>query len=471
LLVASALVALVVAAAFVALLSSLGHLRTAERGRSRGDKIIAASRETQKEVLDMETGIRAYVITRDKRFLAPWRSGEQGFPNDSATLDRLLNSGGTSEAGALGSKIAREGNSYIGDYGRPLIRKVSGGHMTQSMLVNATAAGKRRVDRLRRLFARLNDIEARQAQARINASNDAADTAVQRGVIGLVASMLLLGIFALGLRRGIAHPISRLRDASDRMASGDLAARTPPSRIAEVDDLSASFNTMAVALSDGRDELERRVAARTEDLQGARLELLNRLALAAEFRDDDTHAHTQRVGYTAYRLAEKLGCADEECRTIGLAAPLHDVGKLGIPDAILLKPGKLTTEEFDAMKAHAALGANLLSGSSSLILRMGEQIALGHHERWDGSGYPHGLESHDIPLAARIVAVADVFDALTHARPYKDAWSSEDALAEIVAQSGRHFDPAVVLALQELNLDDSSSGEGLAATRSTGAEG
>ncbi|MCW2991179.1 MAG: diguanylate cyclase and serine/threonine protein kinase with repeat, partial [Solirubrobacterales bacterium] len=358
----------------------------------------------------------------------------------------------------LGEQIAQRGNAYITEYGRPLIGRVRSGRMKRSAVVTATTEGKRRVDRLRQLFATLNQVETQQIRGHIRSSDGAASTAVQRAVIGLIASMLLLGVFALGLQRGIARPIRRLRDASDRMALGDLAVRSTPSRVRELNEMGTSFNTMVTALAGARDRLEDRVAARTEELEDARLELLNRLALAAEFRDDDTHAHTQRVGYTAYRLAEKLDCTEDDCRTIGLAAPLHDVGKIGIPDAILLKPGKLTPDEFDAMKTHAVIGARLLSGSSSSILQTGEQIALAHHERWDGTGYPHGLRGRDIPLVARIVAVADVLDALTHARPYKAAWSTAEALAEIVAQSGRHFDPDVVDALGELDVDQLVAG-------------
>ncbi|MCW2991077.1 MAG: diguanylate cyclase and serine/threonine protein kinase with repeat, partial [Solirubrobacterales bacterium] len=446
---ATAIVALVVAASFVTLLTSLGDLRTAESGRNRIDKITASSEEAEKEVLDMETGIRAFLITHNQRFLAPWYTGAHGFPADAAALTRLVR-GGDPRDEDLGEQIAQRGNAYITEYGRPLISRVRSGRMKRSAVVTATTEGKRRVDRLRQLFATLNQVETQQIRGHIRSSDSAASTAVQRAVIGLIASMLLLGVFALGLQRGIARPIRRLRDASDRMALGDLAVRATPSRVRELNEMGASFDTMVTALAGARDRLEDRVAARTEELEDARLELLNRLALAAEFRDDDTHAHTQRVGYTAYRLAEKLDCTEDDCRTIGLAAPLHDVGKIGIPDAILLKPGKLTPDEFDAMKTHAMIGARLLSGSSSSILQTGEQIALAHHERWDGTGYPHGLRGHDIPLVARIVAVADVLDALTHARPYKAAWSTAQALAEIVAQSGRHFDPDVVDALREL---------------------
>jgi putative two-component system response regulator len=174
--------------------------------------------------------------------------------------------------------------------------------------------------------------------------------------------------------------------------------------------------------------------------------MIRRLALAAEYRDDDTFEHTERVGALAAAVAEELGLDVEDIEVLRLAAPLHDVGKIGIPDAILLKPGKLTPEEYDVMKTHTVLGARLLTGSGAPVLELGCRIAETHHERWDGNGYPNALGGEEIPLAGRIVAVADVFDALTHERPYKDAWPEEDALAEIAQGAGGQFDPLVVAA-------------------------
>jgi PAS domain S-box-containing protein len=162
--------------------------------------------------------------------------------------------------------------------------------------------------------------------------------------------------------------------------------------------------------------LERAVRERTADLDAARLETLQRLAKAAEYRDDDTHQHTERVGSTAALIAEQLGMNGEQVTLIRLAAPLHDVGKLAVSDTILLKPGRLTTEEFRLMQEHVTAGAALLAGSSSRVLQLAEVIALTHHERWDGTSYPRRLEREQIPIAGRIVAVADVFDALTHVR-------------------------------------------------------
>lgn len=207
-------------------------------------------------------------------------------------------------------------------------------------------------------------------------------------------------------------------------------------------------------------ELERRVKERTQELEAShraleasQIEVIERLAHAAEYRDDDTGQHTQRVGVMASLLAEALGLPPEHAALIRRAAPMHDVGKIGIPDAILLKPGRLTPEEFSVMKTHATIGANLLADGRWPLIQMAEVIARSHHERWDGTGYPNGLTGEAIPLEGRIVAVVDVFDALTHERPYKTAWTIEAAIEEIRRQSGKQFDPIVVERFLELPLE------------------
>jgi len=202
-----------------------------------------------------------------------------------------------------------------------------------------------------------------------------------------------------------------------------------------------------------RAEAEAQVRARTEELEVAQLEVLTRLALAAEYRDDVTGKHTWRVGHFAARVAQALGMPEEDVEALRLAARLHDVGKIGIPDAVLLKPGKFTPGEYEQMKLHTLIGARILSGSRSSLLHMAETVALTHHERWDGAGYPRGLAGEAIPLVGRVVSVADVFDALTHARPYKEAWTREAALEELRVQRGRHFDPRVADAALEVFAD------------------
>jgi HD-GYP domain-containing protein (c-di-GMP phosphodiesterase class II) len=183
-------------------------------------------------------------------------------------------------------------------------------------------------------------------------------------------------------------------------------------------------------------------------VEDSQLQVIERLALAAEYRDDETGQHTRRVGELATRIGEAVGLPDDKLVLLRQAAPLHDVGKIAIPDSILLKPGPLTPAEFERMKSHTTRGAAMLSGHGFALLEMAEKIALTHHERWDGTGYPAGLAGSTIPLVGRIVAIADVFDALTHARPYKDAWTVDAAVSEISSQGGRQFDPDIVAAFR-----------------------
>jgi putative nucleotidyltransferase with HDIG domain len=199
--------------------------------------------------------------------------------------------------------------------------------------------------------------------------------------------------------------------------------------------------------------LEENVQVRTRELEEARVEIVMRLAVAAEYRDDTTGQHTTRVGTLAARIAQRLGMPEEEVELLRLAARLHDVGKIGISDLLLLKPEKLSFEEFQRIKEHTIIGAQILSGGKTPLLQLAEVVALTHHERWDGDGYPHGLSGDAIPLSGRIVAVADVYDALLSDRPYKFAWDAPDARAEIEHQSGTQFDPRVVAAFLEIVED------------------
>jgi len=189
--------------------------------------------------------------------------------------------------------------------------------------------------------------------------------------------------------------------------------------------------------------LEAKVRERTRELVEAQIEIIERLAVAAEFRDDNTGQHTHRVGQMSALLAKQLGLADTQVSLIRRAAELHDVGKIGVPDKLLMKMGKLTPEEFEVVKTHTVIGARILSGGKFPLLRLAEEIAFSHHERWDGEGYAR-IRGVDVPLAGRIVAVADVFDALTQQRPYKPAWPVAEAIGEIDRQRQRQFDPDVV---------------------------
>ncbi len=207
-------------------------------------------------------------------------------------------------------------------------------------------------------------------------------------------------------------------------------------------------------------ELEQQVAERTQELADAQLELVLRLARAAELRDDDTGEHIDRMSELCGEVARELGMPDAEAEQLRHASALHDIGKLGVPDEVLLKPGKLTPEEFDVMREHVVGGAELLEGSTSPLLQLAEEVTRTHHEKWDGSGYPAGLKGAEIPLSGRIAAVCDVFDALTHRRPYKEAWPLDEALAEIQRTSGAHFDPAVADALLAVIARREAGGQG-----------
>lgn len=197
-------------------------------------------------------------------------------------------------------------------------------------------------------------------------------------------------------------------------------------------------------ISDRSRWLERRVAEATSEIRMRERETLLRLARAGEYRDEETGNHIIRMAKYSRIIAEEIGLSRDEAEVIEMAAPMHDIGKIGIRDEILLKPGKLTPEEFEIMKTHTIIGYEILKDSPSKFLQMGGVIALGHHEKFDGSGYPYGKKGEEIPIEARIVAVADVFDALVSERPYKNAWSTPAALEYMQSHRGRHFDPAVL---------------------------
>ncbi len=237
-------------------------------------------------------------------------------------------------------------------------------------------------------------------------------------------------------------------------------------RVGAYDYLTKPFNLDEVTLSVGRalerrrlelenrdyqQHLEQKVAKRTEELRRAMkkiklasLDSIYRLSRAAEYRDEDTGAHIKRMSYYAAAIARRMGLDDETVEAILYAAPMHDIGKIGIPDRILLKPGRLDPDEWEIMKQHTTIGARILEGSDAEFIKLAKVIARTHHERWDGSGYPKGLKGSKIPLVGRLIGIVDVFDALISKRPYKDALSLEESFNIIKEGRGSHFDPAVV---------------------------
>lgn len=202
-----------------------------------------------------------------------------------------------------------------------------------------------------------------------------------------------------------------------------------------------------VLLHDQNTVLERLVRERTSELHDTRLQVVRRLSNAMEYRDTETGNHILRMSHICAVLARGIGWSEAQCDLILNASPMHDIGKIGIPDAILLKAGRLDSDEWEIMKSHTTIGAALLQGDASDLMRMAREIALSHHEKWDGSGYPAGLSGEAIPLSGRIAALADVFDALSSTRPYKKGWPMDSVLKMISDNSGAHFDPELVQVL------------------------
>ena len=606
-----AAVAVAVAVAFSVLLGSLGSLEEANRARARADLTVAAASTAEQSVLDMETGLRGFLIARERRFLGPWYQGRAAFGPAVTRLSLLTEHDGY-PARQLASGIAQVGSRFIADYGEPLARP-GAPQMGAAELPRIASVGKRWVDALRGMFARLDAISSAQAKVKVDAANAVGSAARTRAVLGLGVALGLIACAVLYLVSRVSRPVRRIADAADALAGGELIVRAPERGPGEVMRLGRSFNRMAQTIADGsrtlrarnrelaesharveraarelatqqdlavdivatasfdgyftsinqaatrilgfteaeltsrpfndfvhpedrdrtaaeaaklaasgvdtvsfenryqtkrgsyrwlewnvhpvladgrlyavardvtarheaeqalrqareeaeraneatrellvrqNDTLEAQVRERTSELERSRLEAFEKLALAAEFRDDDTRLHTRRVGKIAAALAAAVGLEPSLVSAIGLVAPLHDLGKIGVPDAILLKPGKLSAEEFTAMQAHARIGAEILGGSSSPLFQLAGDIAGAHHERWDGTGYPRGLAGEAIPLGGRIVALADAFDAMSHDRPYRAAIPLPDVIAEIKRCSGTHFDPALVSAFGGLD--------------------
>ncbi len=256
--------------------------------------------------------------------------------------------------------------------------------------------------------------------------------------------------------------VTALREKADRLRAVEAGANdfiTKP-----VDRIELEVRTRSLMqqkrqqdeIKEFQAELENKVARRTQELQTAlhnldqaHIETIHHLSAAAEYKDEDTADHIQRVSAYSDLIAQRLGLDEEEVALIRIGSPMHDVGKIGISDRILLKPGKLDAEEWEIMKTHTTIGDKIMCGGNSQYMKMGAEIALTHHEKWDGSGYPHNLSGENIPLSGRICAVADVFDALTSRRPYKEAFPVPKSLAILREGRGSHFDPRVLDAFLE----------------------
>ena len=208
-----------------------------------------------------------------------------------------------------------------------------------------------------------------------------------------------------------------------------------------------------IILENQNEILEEKVRERTKDLQDTRLEIIRRLTIASEQRDSETGQHIIRMSRMCALVGKAFGMSDGQCDLLLNASPMHDIGKIGIPDRVLLKPGKLDPDEWEIMKTHTTLGTKILSGHGSELIKTASLIALTHHEKWDGTGYPAGLKGEGIPLVGRICALCDVFEALTSNRPYKMAWSIEDSLAEISCNSEKNFDPKLVDGFNNIQND------------------
>ncbi len=243
------------------------------------------------------------------------------------------------------------------------------------------------------------------------------------------------------------------KDAETRYAALDAGVADFLSKPVDVYECTArsknllTMHQQHIALENKSNVFENLVKVATSEIRAREKETLMRLARAGEHKDYDTAMHLQRMSLYSRAIAEKIGLDEEDAEVIELASPLHDIGKIGIPDSILLKKGPLDDLELKQMRKHPIIGYGILQDSPSKYLQKGSEIALAHHERYDGTGYPYALKGIDIPLSARIVALADVFDALTSIRPYKEAWSIDKALEYVAEESGKHFDPELVSAM------------------------
>jgi HD-GYP domain-containing protein (c-di-GMP phosphodiesterase class II)/CHASE3 domain sensor protein len=454
------LLGVLLATSLVALFVSTQQSRHDARERTASDEILNKGYRVVQAASDNEDSVRDYLLVADSRNLARLRAARLRLDEAAAVLARSATGGDPATHTAAHEVISR-GRAYVAEHAEPLIADRARGAIARSRGWSLKADGAEHVDAVRRAFDRLIVTESRRVGALTRDGESVVRMARWTSGAAIAASLGVLLFVGLLLRRDVLHPLRDFDTGARRLGAGDLGVRLSEPKLREFAGSQQAFNAMAGELQARRAELltinaelERRVGERTADLEAARLELLAFLARATEYRDDDTRQHTERVGRTAALIAQGMGMDGACVAVLRLAAPLHDIGKLAVPDSILLKPGRLTPEERAEMARHTIMGAGMLAGSRSDVLQMAETIALDHHERWDGGGYPRGLKGNGIGVWGRIVAVADVFDALTHERPYKEAWPIERALDLIRSEAGAQFDPDVVAAF--LTLDHSS---------------
>jgi len=298
---------------------------------------------------------------------------------------------------------------------------------------------------------------------KIRLAQDGEDTLQQLDKFEI--DLILLDITMPGIdgfevcQRVQAHPVwhqipvifmSALNETTYKIRGLDMGAVDYITKPVHLPEVYARVNThltirrLQKDLENQNQRLEAEVERRTHDLRETRLQIVRSLGRAAEYRDNETGMHVVRMSKCAALVAQAMGLSEDECNLILNVAPMHDVGKIGIPDAVLLKPGKLDPDEWEIMKNHTLIGEEILSGNESKLLKAAALLARTHHERWDGKGYPDGLQGENIPLISRITALCDVFDALLSERPYKAPWSIERTTAYIVDNKGKHFDPQIV---------------------------